>query len=61
MLLQQHSEKIYQYYNSSATASGYGQQEYITPSERLLSDTHIKPGLAVLDIAARVEKCKAEV
>jgi len=50
MLVQQHSEKIYQHYNSSAVATGYGQQEYLTPCERLFFDTYIKPGMAVLDI-----------
>jgi ubiquinone/menaquinone biosynthesis C-methylase UbiE len=50
VLVQQHSEKIYQHYNSSAIALGYGQQEYITPCERLLFDTYIKPGMAILDM-----------
>lgn len=50
MSVHQHSETIYQYYNSSDIAAGYGQQEYITPCERLLFDSYIKPGMAVLDI-----------
>lgn len=50
MLMQQHNEKVYEYYNSSAIAAGYGQQEHITPCERLLFDTYIKPGMAILDI-----------
>lgn len=50
MLVQRHSEKIFQYYNSPAIAAGYGEQEYITPCERFLFDTYIKPGMAVLDI-----------
>lgn len=51
MLLQeQHNEKVFQYYNRPEIAAGYGQQEYITPCERLFFDAHIKPGMAVLDI-----------
>jgi ubiquinone/menaquinone biosynthesis C-methylase UbiE len=47
---QLHTEKILRHYNSPAVAAGYGRQEYITPCERLLFSTYIKPGMAVLDI-----------
>jgi ubiquinone/menaquinone biosynthesis C-methylase UbiE len=63
MLIQQHNEKIFQHYSSPAIAAGYGQQEYITPCERLLFDTYIKPGMAVLDIGVgggRTSPCLAE-
>jgi ubiquinone/menaquinone biosynthesis C-methylase UbiE len=50
IMLAQRSEKILQHYNNLAIAVGYGQQEYLTPCERLLFDTYIKPGMAILDI-----------
>ena len=45
-----HSEKLLQHYNRPTIAAGYGQQEGITPCERLLFDAYIKPGMAVLDV-----------
>ena len=45
-----HTEQIYRYYNSPAIAASYGQQGYITPCERLLFGTYIRPGMAILDI-----------
>lgn len=50
MLAQLHTEQIYRHYNSPATAAGYGRREYITPCERLLFSTYVKPGMAILDI-----------
>lgn len=47
---QPHTEKIFEHYNSPAVAAGYGRQGYITPCERLLFSTYIKPGMAILDI-----------
>ena len=49
-LAQPHAEKIYRHYNCPATAADYGQQEYITPCERMLFSIYISPGMAVLDI-----------
>jgi SAM-dependent methyltransferase len=45
-----HAKKIHKYYSSPAIVAGYGRQDYITPCERLLFDSFIKPGLAILDI-----------
>ena len=45
-----HAEKIYRHYNSPTVAAHYGRQEYITPCERLLFSTYIRPGMAILDI-----------
>jgi ubiquinone/menaquinone biosynthesis C-methylase UbiE len=50
MLPEPHAEKIYRHYNCPATAADYGQQEYITPCERLLFSVYISPGMAILDI-----------
>jgi SAM-dependent methyltransferase len=45
-----HTEQVYRHYNSPAIAHGYGQRKYVTPCERLLFNTYIKPGVAILDI-----------
>jgi ubiquinone/menaquinone biosynthesis C-methylase UbiE len=45
-----HAEKIKQHYTRPEVAAGYGAQRYITPCERLLLDTYIKPGMAILDV-----------
>jgi len=45
-----HAVKIKQHYTDPETAAGYGRQQYITPCERLLFITYIKPGMAILDI-----------
>lgn len=50
VLAQLHTEQIYRHYNSPSIAAGYGQRKYITPCERLLFNTYIKPGVAILDI-----------
>jgi len=50
VLAQLHTEQIYRHYNSPAIVAGYGQRKYITPCERLLFSTYIKPGVAILDI-----------
>ena len=50
VLAQLHTKQIHRYYNSPAIAASYGGQGYITPCERLLFNTHIKPGMAILDI-----------
>src|SRR5215467_9359761 len=50
VLAQLHTEQIYRHYNSPAIVAGYGQRKYITPCERLLFNTYIKPGVAILDI-----------
>ena len=50
VLAQSHAEEIYKHYNRPATAAGYGQQEYITPCERMLFSAYISPGMAILDI-----------
>lgn len=50
LVRQQNNEKLLQHYNSPTVTAGYGQQEYITPCERLLFDAYIKAGMTVLDI-----------
>jgi ubiquinone/menaquinone biosynthesis C-methylase UbiE len=50
VLVQHHAESIFKHYNSPFVAASYGRQEYITPCERLLFSTYIKPGVAILDI-----------
>jgi ubiquinone/menaquinone biosynthesis C-methylase UbiE len=45
-----HTAKIYRYYNNPAIAAGYARQEYITACERLIFNSYIKPGMAILDI-----------
>jgi ubiquinone/menaquinone biosynthesis C-methylase UbiE len=50
MLAQLHIEQIYRHYNSPAIAAGYGRKEYITPCERLLFNTYVRPGMAILDV-----------
>lgn len=44
------TSKIKEYYARPEIAAEYGKQQYITPCERLLLDTYIKPGMAILDI-----------
>jgi ubiquinone/menaquinone biosynthesis C-methylase UbiE len=50
MSIQQHAEKIHEYYNNPAIAAGYSRAQYITPCERMLFDAYIKPGMRILDI-----------
>lgn len=50
VLAQSDAEEIYTHYNCPATAADYGQQEYITPCERMLFSAYIRPGMAILDI-----------
>lgn len=44
------ADKIHQFYNSPEVTAHYAQQRYITPCERLIFATYIKPGMAILDI-----------
>lgn len=44
------ADKIKEYYTRPEIAAEYGRQQYITPCERLLFDTYIRPGMAILDI-----------
>lgn len=50
MLGQKHNEKLFEHYNTPAIAASYGQDEDITPCERFIFDTYIKPGMVILDI-----------
>jgi ubiquinone/menaquinone biosynthesis C-methylase UbiE len=50
VLVLPHAEKIYRHYNSPNIAAYYGRQKYITPCERLLFSTYVRPGMAILDI-----------
>jgi len=63
VLAQLHTEQIYRHYNDPATAADYGREEYITPCERLLFSTYLRPGMAILDIGVgggRTSHCLAE-
>jgi ubiquinone/menaquinone biosynthesis C-methylase UbiE len=62
VLAQPHAEELYKHYNSPAIAADYGQQDYITPCERLLFSAYISPGMAILDIGVgggRTSQCLA--
>jgi len=50
MFAEYHVAKIKQFYTRPETVAEYGRQQYITPCERLLFDTYMQPGMAVLDI-----------
>ncbi|MBZ5505857.1 MAG: class I SAM-dependent methyltransferase [Acidobacteriia bacterium] len=59
---QHHAERIFDHYNNLSIAAGYGRQEYITPCERMIFDTYIKHGAAILDIGVgggRTSPCLA--
>ncbi|HEV2990176.1 MAG TPA: class I SAM-dependent methyltransferase [Candidatus Angelobacter sp.] len=44
------AEKTFDYYSHPPIVQDYEEQAYITPCERLLVSTYIKPGMAILDI-----------
>jgi ubiquinone/menaquinone biosynthesis C-methylase UbiE len=46
----QHSAANLQTYNAAEVATHYAALDYISPCERLLIDTYIKPGMAILDL-----------
>lgn len=45
-----YAEKIFEFYNSREVTTYHAQQQYITPCERVIFETYIKPGMAILDI-----------